>query len=150
MTQPAEHDCKVLNGLIETTIDSADGYEQAAKEAKNPEYRRLFEERAFERRRVYNDLREEVSRMGGEAEAEGTLLGKGQRAFAKLREAISSDDDKIMVEEVERGEDIIKDRYEKAMKDDELSAQARDTINRAYSSVKSGHDQMSALKHSLQ
>ncbi len=149
MTDAAEHDCKVLNSLIETTIDSADGYEQAAKEARNPQYRRLFEERAFERRQVYNDLRQEVARLGGEAEAEGTLLASGHRAFLKLRDAISGDDDKQVVDEVERGEDVIKARYEKAMGDGELTSEAREAVTRAYSSVKAGHDQMSALKHSL-
>jgi uncharacterized protein (TIGR02284 family) len=149
MAQAAEHDVKVLNSLIETTIDSVDGYERAAREAKNPEFRRVFEERAFERRRVCDELRQEVARLGGEVEDDGSMLAKAHRSFLKVRDAIAGGDDKQVIDEVERGEDFIKSKYELAKRDDDLSIPARETVTRAYDSVKSGHDQMSALKHSL-
>ena len=145
----AEHDVKILNSLIETTIDSVDGYEKAAREAQNPEFRRIFEERAFERRQVIDELRQEVTRMGGEVEDDGSLLAKAHRSFLKLRDAVAGGDDKQVIAEVERGEDFIKNKYEVAMRDDELTSAARQTVTRAYDSVKSGHDQMSALKHGL-
>ena len=49
MTNPNAHDIKVLNGLIETTLDSADGYREAAEQTQDPHYRTLFERRAGER-----------------------------------------------------------------------------------------------------
>lgn len=150
MATAAEHDVKVLNSLIETTIDSVDGYEKAAQESRNPEFRRIFEERAFERRRVCDDLRTEVARMGGEVEDDGSVLAKAHRSFLKIRDAITGGgDDKQVIDEVERGEDFIKAKFETAMRDDELSAIARESVTRAYDSVKSGHDQISALKHGL-
>ena len=145
----AEHDGKILNSLIETTIDSVDGYEKAARESQNPEFRRIFEERAFERRRVCDELRQEVARMGGEVEDDGSVLAKAHRSFLKIRDAVAGGDDKQVIDEVERGEDFIKNKYEMAMRDDELSSVARETVTRAYDSVKSGHDQISALKHGL-
>ena len=149
MADAARHDVHVLNSLIETTIDSVDGYERAAREARNPEFRRIFEERAFERRRVIDELRQEVTRMGGEVEDDGSMLAKAHRSFLKLRDAVAGGDDKQVIDEVERGEDFIKNKYEMAMRDDELTMPARETVTRAYDSVKSGHDQMSALKHGL-
>ena len=149
MADAARHDVHVLNSLIETTIDSVDGYERAAREARNPEFRRIFEERAFERRRVIDDLRQEVTRMGGEVEDDGSVLAKAHRSFLKIRDAVAGGDDKQVIDEVERGEDFIKNKYEMAMRDDELTMPARETVTRAYDSVKSGHDQMSALKHGL-
>jgi uncharacterized protein (TIGR02284 family) len=146
----AHHDVHVLNSLIETTIDSVDGYEKAAQEAQNPQYRRIFEERAFERRRVCDDLRTEVTRMGGEVEDDGSTLAKAHRTFLKIRDAVMGGDDKQVIAEVERGEDFIKAKFEVAMRDDELTMTARETVTRAYDSVKSGHDQMSALKHGLE
>lgn len=145
----AEHDVKILNSLIETTIDSVDGYEKAAQEAKNPEFRRIFEERAFERRRVMDDLRTEVARMGGEVEDDGSMLAKAHRSFLKIRDAVAGGDDKQVIDEVERGEDFLKAKYETAMRDSDLSPIALETVTRAYDSVKSGHDQISALKHGL-
>jgi uncharacterized protein (TIGR02284 family) len=149
MAHAAEHDVHVLNSLIETTIDSVDGYERAARESQNPEFRRIFEERAFERRRVLDELRSEVSRMGGEVEDDGSMLAKAHRSFLKIRDAVAGGDDKQVIDEVERGEDFIKAKYETAMRDDELSPTALQTVTRAYDSVKSGHDQISALKHGL-
>jgi uncharacterized protein (TIGR02284 family) len=150
MADAEHHDVHVLNSLIETTIDSVDGYEKAAQEAKNPEFRRIFEERAFERRRVMDDLRLEVSRMGGEVEDDGSVLAKAHRGFLKLRDAVMGGDDKQVIDEVERGEDFIKAKFETAMRDSDLSITARETVTKAYDSVKSGHDQISALKHGLE
>ena len=149
MADAARHDVHILNSLIETTIDSVDGYERAARESQNPEFRRIFEERAFERRRVCDELRQEVARMGGEVEDDGSVLAKAHRSFLKIRDAVAGGDDKQVIDEVERGEDFIKNKYEVAMRDEELTAPARQIVTRAFDSVKSGHDQMSALKHGL-
>ena len=56
MTNPNAHDIKVLNGLIDTTLDSADGYREAAEQTQDPHYRTLFERRAGERQQVVEDL----------------------------------------------------------------------------------------------
>ena len=145
----AQHDVKVLNSLIETTIDSLDGYQKAAKETKNDQFRRIFEERSFERQRVCEELRQEVRTMGGEPKDDGSMLADAHRGFLKLRGVVMGGDDKQVIDEVERGEDFIKNKYEMAMRDEELTMPARETVTRAYDSVKTGHDQMSALKHGL-
>ena len=51
---------------------------------------------------------------------------------------------------VETGEDFIKAKFEKALEDSAVSATTKEAIRRAYTSVKSGHDQMRDLKHSLE
>ena len=56
MTTANDHDIKVLNGLLESTLDSVDGYREAAKETDQTRYRGLFEQRAEERGRVAADL----------------------------------------------------------------------------------------------
>jgi len=53
------------------------------------------------------------------------------------------------VQEVERGEDYIKEKYEAALSDSELSPSARAAVEQAYQSVRAGHDRASQLKHSL-
>jgi hypothetical protein len=113
MSTPNDHDIKVLNGLIETTLDSADGYREAAKETGNSGFRALFEQRSFERQKVATALQG-------------------------------------VVNSVENGEDHIKAKYEKAIEDNDLSATTRDTITRAYGSVREGHDQMRDIKHAMQ
>jgi uncharacterized protein (TIGR02284 family) len=68
--------------------------------------------------------------------------------FLRLRDSVTKDGDESVVDEVERGEDFIKAKFEEALEDDELSAEARDAVTRAYTSIKSGHDQARNLKHS--
>lgn len=149
MSSSTEHDIKVLNTLIETTIDSAEGYGEAAKDAENTRYAALFQQRAAERRQVAQRLQQQVRSLGGNPEDDGTVLAKAHRMFVELRAKMSSKDDTAIVDEVERGEDHIKHKYEDALKDNEVSAGTRSAINEAYVSVKTGHDQMRDLKHSL-
>jgi uncharacterized protein (TIGR02284 family) len=145
-----KHDIDVLNGLIEITLDSAHGYDEAVKDVKNPRFATMFGARAMERKQVTAELQTEVRRLlGGKPEQSGTTLGKMHRTFLSVKTALGGSDEGV-VKEVEAGEDHIKAKYEKAMTDQELSAPVRDLIGRAYKSVREGHDQMRDLKHTLQ
>ena len=148
-TPDTHHDIKVLNSLIETTLDSADGYREASKETNNPGFRRMFEERSFERQQVTTDLQSVVRTLGAEPEDDGSILAAAHRAFLDVKHAVLRDEQAV-VNSVENGEDFIKAKYEDALKDQELSPAAREAVDRAYASVRSGHDQMRDLKHSLE
>lgn len=143
-----EDHIKLVNGLVETTIDSADGYETAAKDAEGARYKDLFERRAQERRSIASELQEEVRRLGGEAKDDGTILAAAHRAFVNLKGAVTKGDEAV-INEVEAGEDFIKAKYEKALEDTDVDPQTRRVIEKAWTSVKSGHDQMRDIKHML-
>lgn len=143
------NDISTLNGLIATTIDSVDGYRTSAQNVENPRFAEMFTSRASERSSVAEQLRAEVRKLGGNPEDDGTLLASGHRAFVNLKSAVTGRDDQAIVNEVERGEDHIKAKFEEALKDDKLSPQSRSLVETAYASVKSGHDEMRTLKHSL-
>ena len=143
------HDIRTLNGLIATTIDSVDGYRTSAQDVENPRFAELFSARASERSSVAEQLRAEVTRLGGNPEDDGTILAAGHRAFVNLKSAVTGRDDQAIVNEVERGEDHIKAKFEEALKDDNLSPQSRTLVETAFGSVKAGHDEMSNLKHNL-
>lgn len=143
-----DHDVKILNHLIETTIDSANGYGEAAKDAESGRFADTFASRAQERAQVTTQLQEQVRLLGAKPEDDGTVLARAHRMFVNLRKSLSSSDTAV-VDEVERGEDHIKAKFEDALKDEELSAPTRSVIMQAYHSVKSGHDQMRDLKHAL-
>ncbi|MFA4891790.1 PA2169 family four-helix-bundle protein [Brevundimonas sp.] len=149
MSTPNHHDIHVLNSLIETTIDSADGYREAAKETDKPNYRTLFEARSFERQQVASDLQGAVRSLGGDPEDDGTILAKAHRAFLDVKHALLRDEQAV-VNSVENGEDFIKGKFETALEDSNVSSTTRETIRRAYGTVKDGHDQMRDLKRSLE
>ena len=95
-------------------------------------------------------MRAQVSRLGGDPEDDGSFLGKTHQRFLDLKAAITGRDEGAIVNEVERGEDYLKEKFETALKLDSLSGESRAVIERAYQSVKSGHDQMSQLKHGME
>ena len=150
-TRIANHPEKTatLNTLIATLLDSVEGYEKSAQDIDSAELARLFAARAQERDAAAQHLREAVAAHGGEAEDRGTLLGSIHRAFLSLREAVSSRDDKAIVAEIEHGEDSLTDKFETALDSDTLDPGPREAVKQAWASVKAGHDEMSALKHSM-
>ena len=145
-----DRDIEVLNSLITTTIDSANGFEHSAEHAEAGRFSALFREFAQERRRVVSSLQENVRALGGTPNDDGSLKADLHRRWIDLRDAIAGGSDKAVIEEVERGEDYLKAKYEEAMRDSGLGQAARDAIEAAYTSVRAGHDRASQLKHSME
>ncbi|HUE80131.1 MAG TPA: PA2169 family four-helix-bundle protein [Sphingomicrobium sp.] len=152
MTEHSRSDeITTLNTLTATLIDSVTGYEDAAANIEgSSRLQQMFRERASERRRVVQDLRAEVSRLGGDAEDDGSFMGKTHQRFLDLKAAVTGRDEKAIVNEVERGEDYLKEKFETALSSSDVSGESRAVIERAYQSVREGHDQVSALKHGLE
>ena len=148
----AEHSPTItaLNTLIATTIDSINGYENSAKDIDNPRFQQLFRERADERQKVVEELRGEVRRLGGNPEDDGSFMGKTHQRFEDLKAAITGQDDKAVINEVERGEDYLKEKWQAALQSGDLDGESHDVVERCYQSIKQGHDQMSQLKHGME
>jgi uncharacterized protein (TIGR02284 family) len=150
MANPNDHAVHVLNSLIETTVDSADGYRKAAETADDPRFKTLFETRAQRRQQLSSQLKAEVRSFGGQPRDDGTLLGATHRTFLGLKDKVAGGSDKAVIEEVERGEDFIRDKFEKAARDNELPQQVRQLVDKACTSIKAEHDEVSALKQQMQ
>jgi len=139
-----------LNSLISTTIDSVNGYEDSAENIDNERFREIFRQRGNERQEIVEQLRGEVRRLGGNPEDDGSFLGKTHQRFEDLKAAITGRDEKSIVNEVERGEDYLKEKWQAALQSGDLNGEAHDLIERCYQSIKAGHDQMSQLKHGME
>ena len=149
MMQSNEHDISTVNSLITTTIDSANGFERSAEDADMPQFIEMFRTFAQERRQVVGMLQEHVRKLGGTPNDDGSLKADLHRRWVDLRDAISKGGDKEVIEEVERGEDYLKAKYDSALEDTKLSPETMAVIRDAYQSVRAGHDRASALKHSM-
>jgi uncharacterized protein (TIGR02284 family) len=140
------HDITVLNTLIATTLDSVKGYSYAGEESASG-HSAFFSEMASERSQMATRLQEQVRALGGDPEDESSTAGALHRGFLNLKEAITGGDETALINEVERGEDYIKNKFETAMQDNELMPQTRGAIEQAFASVRKGHDRVSAMKH---
>lgn len=141
-------DITLTNTLIATTLDSVKGYREAGEDSANT-HAAFFCEMADERSKVACDLQDHVRSLGGDPEDDSTVSGAIHRGFMSMKEMFVARDDKAIVNEVERGEDYIKGKFETALKDGDLSPTCRAVIETAYASVRKGHDKVSAMKHAM-
>lgn len=143
------HDISVLNSLIETTIDSVDGYRRSAQEATNSRFSSQFLERASEREQIVSRLRERVRALGGNPEDDGSVLAAAHRAFLTLRDKVTGSDDAAVIAEVDHGESYLNGKWETALRDDRLSQETRSLIQQCYDSVREGRDTFRRLHEDL-
>jgi uncharacterized protein (TIGR02284 family) len=144
-----QHDIAVLNSLIETTIDSVDGYRRSSAEATNSRFASTFRDWAAEREQVVSRLRDRVRELGGTPEHDGSLLAAAHRQFLSLRDAVTGSDDNAVIAEVDRGESYLNGKWEAALSDDGLSAETKGLVRELYDSVRSGHEQWEAVHRGL-
>lgn len=145
-----ETEISTLETLTTTVIDSINGYEDAAKDIDNSRFEQIFRERASERRQVVDDLRNEIRRLGGDPPDEGSFMGKTHQRWMDLKAAATGGDEQRVINSVEAGEDYLKEKFETALESGDLTGESRQVVERAYQSVRSGHDQISQLKHGLE
>ena len=139
-----------LNTLTATLIDSINGYRDAASHAESSRFQELFRKAADERSQVVETLRAAVTRLGGNPEDDGSFLGKTHQRFLDLKAAVTGRDDQAIINEVERGEDYLKEKFEAAIGNADLGAESRSAVETAYQSVRQGHDRMRDLKHGME
>jgi uncharacterized protein (TIGR02284 family) len=140
----------VLETLTTTLIDSINGYRDAAQHAEGSQFQQLFRRMADDRSQVAEDLRSEVRRLGGNPPDDGSFLGNTHQRFLDLKAAITGRDDQSSINEVERGEDYLKEKFETALNSQDLPVESRSVVERAYQSVREGHDRVRDLKHGLE
>jgi len=143
-------DTTILNSLITTTIDSVNGFRRSAENAESPNFKKLFTHFAEQRAQIVGRLQQRVRELGGTPEDDGSIKAALHRGWEDLRTALSSNDDEAVIAEVERGEDYIKEKYELAIAEGELSPESLTLVRSCYQNVREGHDRASQLKHGLE
>ncbi len=146
MSTDSEHAVHVLNSLIETTLDSAKGYKEAAENSKDSALKTLFSERSLQRMKLTGELQQEVRTFGGDPEQHRSAMGKVHNSFVDLKAAVMGHDQKAIINEVDRGEDFLRGKYEHAVKDDRLPATVRELVRTGLDAINADHVAISALK----
>jgi len=105
----------------------------------------VFLRRAGDCATAVSELQQVVTRLGGKPEDSGTVAGAVHRGWVNLKAAVSSRTDLAILEECERGEDVAKASYTKALKET-LPEDIRPIVQRQYEGVVSNHDQIRNLR----
>lgn len=135
----------ILNDLVETSRDGEKGFRTAAEDTKNAELKAVFLRRAQDCAKGAADLQQLVTRLGGHAEEGGSVAGAVHRGWVNLKSAVSGRDDLAILEECERGEDVAKAKYRKAL-EETLPDDIRVVVQRQYDGVMRNHDQVRDLR----
>ena len=134
-----------LNNLIETCRDGQEGFRTAAEGVKSAELRELFQGYARQRAGFAGELQDEVRRLGGEPEQTGSLVATLHRGWMGLRAALEGGDQRAVVGECERGEDVALNTYRSAL-DRDMPANVRAMVERQFAEVKEAHNLIANLQ----
>ena len=141
----ADGDIDILNGLIGATMDSARHYHKVAGNVGNPGLRAQFEHLSVQRKLIAQALQDQLVAITGNPQREGMAPAHPLRLFGNLR-LLMDYGYCALIDEVERCEERVKAKYERALLDDRLSRLSRQVVERAYASVQEGSAGMHALK----
>jgi len=134
-----------LNDLIETCKDGEEGFRTCAEDIRRADLKPVFERAAQRCADAAQELQREVQRLGGKPEREGSLSGSAHRRWVDVKSAIMGKDDVAVLGECERGEDVAKASYQKALKKD-LPPEIRAIVEQQYQGVLQHHDMVRQLE----
>ena len=137
----------VLNTLITINNDRIEGYETASKETEEQDLKTMFAQFASTSQKCKLELTNEVNKLSGTA-AEGTLtVGKFFRVWMDVKSALTGKDRKAILNSCEYGEDVARDTYEKALKNDieNLNLEQQAMIKGQNSLLKADHDKVKSM-----
>ena len=134
-----------LNDLIETCKDGEEGFRTCAEDIERVDLKSIFERAAQRCAESARELQAEVLRRGGKPERESSFAGSVHRRWVDIKSAITGKDDAAVLSECERGEDVAKSSYERALKK-ELPSDIRAIVERQYRGVVQHHDRVRAFE----
>ncbi len=135
----------VLNDLLESARDGEFGFAACAEHADSGELKAIFQRHSQECAAAAMELEHEIRRLQGEPASGGTVAGALHRGWVAVKTALSSYDDKAVLEECERGEDAAVARYRKALKAT-LPLEMRALVERQARGAQRNHDEVRALR----
>ena len=134
----------VLNDLIETCKDGANGFRTAAAAVQHADAKALFTSRVPTIEGAAAELQAQVRRLGGDAETTGSVAAAVHRGWIGLKSAVTGKDDAAIITECERGEQLAVKNYEDALKKD-LPAEVRAIVERQYRGAVQNLERVRAL-----
>ena len=135
-----------LNDLIETSKDGEHGFNTCAEDVKDMQLNQLFTAAAQRCAEGAKELQEQVRLLGGDPDEHSSVAGTLHRAWVDIKAAITGKDEQAVLEECERGEDVAKKTYEKALAKG-LPDNIRSIVQRHYQGVVENHDRVRDLRN---
>jgi uncharacterized protein (TIGR02284 family) len=136
-----------LNDLIKVCNNGSEGFKACAENAQvdSPELKTMLAERQRECTLASDELRALVVEQGGDPATGTTVGGTLHRGWLGVKTTVTGKSDLAVLEECERGEDVAKAAYSKALGKG-LPTPIRAVVEQQYQGVLRNHDQIKALR----
>lgn len=134
-----------LNNLIETVKDGQNGFQTAAEGVTDPQVKAAFLEYSSQRAQMARELQDEVRGLGGDPEKSGSVAASMHRGWINIKSTVTGKDEHAIIAEAERGEDVAKAEFEKALKAP-LPPQVLALVQRQAALVRAAHDRVRAME----
>lgn len=136
---------EVLNDLIDACRDGERGFRTSAEHANAGELQSYLARRAGDCATAAVELEEAVRSYGGAPREGGTVAGALHRGWVSIKSALTSNDDKAVLVECERGEDVAVAQYRKAL-EKPLPEGVRALVQRQANGAQRNHDEVKAMR----
>ena len=134
-----------LNTLIQTCRDGEQGFRRASENVRDAELKTIFSEIGRERGQCADELTKEVQRLGAAPATGGSVSGALHRGWMDVKAAVTDEDDKAIVAEAERGEDVAVATFRTAL-EASLPPDIEAIVRRQFAQVQRAHDRVRALE----
>lgn len=139
---------ELIRDIIEIARDGATFYDDAQQHVDDTGLRALFAQMAAAKRELITGLSAKMRADGDAPPRGGTLAGAMRKTYTDIAAKLSKHEAKVYVAQLEETEDRLIGEVRKAIAETE-DLQLRETLEAYWPKVKSSHDQMRSLKHSL-
>lgn len=140
-----QSEAKIVNGLAAACEDGAQAFRSALKVVANRDLKQVFYDLAIEREHTAAELRKLVHDLGDMPKESGSASGLALRIYADLKAALASNEEKAVLEELERSEDRILGRFKAALQSG-LSVEIKDTVRACHSEILGSRQKIDALR----
>ncbi|WP_310395765.1 PA2169 family four-helix-bundle protein [Hymenobacter sp.] len=140
----------LLNELVVTLKDGQEGYADAMTDVEDASLKETFKKYAAQRAGYVTEIEDQMFQLNLHPDPnEGTsATSKVHRAWIDLKAALTSKDNKAVLNECERGEDYAIKAYQTALKAQDLPSNLKSVIEKQYQGVQEAHNTIKALRDS--
>lgn len=137
---------KQLNRLLGRNYDAEKGYQEVADKADDGQMTSFFKNNASERNRFGHEIKKMITEAGGKPDKGTTTEADVHRAWINVKETLSLNSDKAILEEAERGEEYAIDDYQEAIENENLTPEQKRKLSDHLKSIKGSKEQINKMK----
>lgn len=135
--------------LVQIARDGAAFYEDSIQKVEDPRLKSIFSDMAKHKRDIIHSLSSTLRVNDEDVPEDGTVAGKFRQGYADLRAALTKDDAKVYVSQLEESEDRLLHHFESAL-DGISDPSVKNLLEIHMPQVRACHDQMRELKKAVQ